>query len=374
MLESANPAHPAGPSGPANAGNLAGLASLARFALAETHPQLRIGLVNAGAPDGLAWATVRSVLRQAQKLTERCELHCLTLATVLARLSGPAPVCAPANPSTAPTSATPMPVPLPQLDILLLIADNELQPQLFARFLPWLQTVPVWGAVGAPVLWLARSNVLSGVRIALPWGLFAEADAVAERAILTSNLYECDADRLTCAGGAASLDFALALVEVLFGKTLLAQIQEILCVDRVRAGSERQRIALQARFGMLQPKLSEAVTLMEANLEEPLSTDEIAALVGVSRRQLERLFKQHLDNLPSRYYLELRLKRARQLLLDSHHSIVQIGLMCGFSSGSHFSTAFGVLFGITPREERQRRLQSRSAGQGAAFAASGESA
>ena len=365
MLESANPAHQAGPSG-ANAGNLAGLASLARFAMAEAHPQLRIGLVNAGAPDGLAWAAMRSVLRHAQKLTGRCELHCLTLATVLARLSGPAPVCAPATPSNAPhlsaplsvPLSAPLPVPLPQLDILLLIADNELQPQLFARFLPWLQTVPVWGAVGAPVLWLARSNLLSGVRIALPWGLFGEADAVAERAILTSNLYECDADRLTCAGGAASLDFALALVEVLFGKTLLAQIQEILCVDRVRAGSERQRIALQARFGMLQPKLSEAVTLMEANLEEPLSTDEIAALVGVSRRQLERLFKQHLDNLPSRYYLELRLKRARQLLLDSHHSIVQIGLMCGFSSGSHFSTAFGVLFGITPREERQRRLQT----------------
>lgn len=365
MLESANPASQAGPTG-AHAGNLAGLAGLARFAMAEAHPQLRIALVNAGAPDGLAWATLRSVLRQAQKLTERCELHCLTLATVLARLSGPAPVCAPATLSPAPS------VPLPQPDILLLIADNELQPQLFARFLPWLQTVPVWGAVGAPVLWLARSNVLSGVRIALPWGLFGEADAVAERAILTSNLYECDADRLTCAGGAASLDFALALVEVLFGKTLLAQIQEILCVDRVRAGSERQRIALQARFGMLQPKLSEAVTLMEANLEEPLSTDEIAALVGVSRRQLERLFKQHLDNLPSRYYLELRLKRARQLLLDSHHSIVQIGLMCGFSSGSHFSTAFGVLFGITPREERQRRLQSSSAGQGTGVVVSRE--
>jgi transcriptional regulator GlxA family with amidase domain len=207
-------------------------------------------------------------------------------------------------------------------------------------------------------LWLARSGALSGVRVALPWALFAEVDAVAESAILTSNLYEFDQQRLTCAGGAASLDFSLSLIEILFGKAVQAQVQEVLCVDRVRAGNERQRIALQARFGSLQPKLSEAVTLMETNLEEPLSTDEIAALVGLSRRQLERLFKQYLDNLPSRYYLELRLKRARQLLLDSHHSIVQVGLMCGFSSGSHFSTAFGLLFGITPREERQRRMQN----------------
>ena len=79
-------------------------------------------------------------------------------------------------------------------------------------------------------------------------------------------------------------------------------------------------------------------------------------LAGISRRQLERLFKQYLGSLPSRYYLELRLKRARQLLRDTNHSIVQVGLMCGFSSGSHFSTAFGALFGNTPREERQRKL------------------
>ena len=86
------------------------------------------------------------------------------------------------------------------------------------------------------------------------------------------------------------------------------------------------------------------------------SLTEIAQLAGVSRRQLERLFKQYLGSLPSRYYLELRLQRARQLLRDTNHSIVQVGLMCGFSSGSHFSTAFGALFGKTPREERQRKL------------------
>lgn len=178
----------------------------------------------------------------------------------------------------------------------------------------------------------------------------------ADQAVFTPHLYEIDGPRLTCCGGAASVDFALTLIETIFGSTVQAQVKEILCVDRVRGREERQRVALQARFGTLQPKLTEAVTLMEANIEEPLSTDEIAQLAGVSRRQLERLFKQYLGSLPSRYYLELRLKRARQLLLDTNYSIVQVGLMCGFSSGSHFSTAFGALFGNTPREERQRRL------------------
>ena len=145
-------------------------------------------------------------------------------------------------------------------------------------------------------------------------------------------------------------------MDALYGANVQAEVKEALCIDRVRGHEERQRVALQARFGALQPKLSEAVTLMEANIEEPLSTDDIANLVGLSRRQLERLFKQYLGSLPSRYYLELRLQRARQLLLETNSSIVQVGLMCGFSSGSHFSTAFGTLFGNTPREERQRKL------------------
>jgi transcriptional regulator GlxA family with amidase domain len=205
-------------------------------------------------------------------------------------------------------------------------------------------------------LWLAESGALNGARAALPWSLYPDVDMRADQALLSPHLYEIDGARITACGGAASIDFALTLVDLLFGATVQAQVKEILCVDRVRGPDERQRVALQARFGVLQPKLTEAVTLMEANIEEPLSTDEIAQLAGVSRRQLERLFKQYLGSLPSRYYLELRLQRARQLLRDTNYSIVQVGLMCGFSSGSHFSTAFGALFGNTPREERQRKL------------------
>nr|WP_276595208.1 helix-turn-helix domain-containing protein [Roseateles albus] len=94
---------------------------------------------------------------------------------------------------------------------------------------------------------------------------------------------------------------------------------------------------------------------MEANLAEPLPTEDVARLVGVSRRQLERLFKQHLDALPSRYYLELRLNRARRLLQQSGQSILQIGLSCGFSSGPHFSNAYKAHFDKTPRDERSQR-------------------
>lgn len=243
--------------------------------------------------------------------------------------------------------------------IALLTADDEYTPIAADKcrsLIERCQQAQVWGAVGSAVLWLARAGVMDGLRTALPWALYPETDDVAERAILTPQLFELDGYRLTCCGGMASMDFSLTLIHGLYGGPLQAQIKEALCVDRIRGPADRQRVALQARFGALQPKLSEAVMLMEANIEEPLATDDIANLVGISRRQLERQFKQYLGSVPSRYYLELRLQRARQLLLDSSHSIVQVGLSCGFSSGSHFSTAYGALFGITPREERQRKL------------------
>ncbi len=160
---------------------------------------------------------------------------------------------------------------------------------------------------------------------------------------------------MSCAGGAATFDFMMALVAANLGQEFVATLSEVFSMERLRPGSERQRIPLATRIGGSQPKLTEAVSLMEANIEEPLTTDDIAYYVGVSRRQLERLFKQHLGTVPSKYYLELRLSRARQLLQQTSKSIVQIGLACGFSSGPHFSSTYRSHFGITPREERAQR-------------------
>jgi transcriptional regulator GlxA family with amidase domain len=311
---------------------------LAKLALLSQETPLRLLLINAGEPDTLTWAGLHQPLRLAAKILGPDRLHVdVRGAETLAADAGR------------------------HWHLVLLVADQAqaaLKPANLRVLQERCQAAPFWGGVGAGVLWLADAGLLNGVRTALPWALYPDVDAIADHAVFTPNLFELDGNRLTCCGGAASIDFALTLVDILFGAGVQAQIKEALCVDRVRGREERQRVALQARFGALQPKLTEAVSLMEANIEEPLSTDDIAGLVGISRRQLERLFKQYLGSLPSRYYLELRLQRARQLLLETNNSIVQVGLMCGFSSGSHFSTAFGALFGNTPREERQRKLNA----------------
>jgi transcriptional regulator GlxA family with amidase domain len=308
----------------------------AELSLLAREAPLRVLLVNAGEPDSLTWSGIVQPLRLAAKMVGPQRL--------IVDVRSPDKFAGDSQ---------------RHWHLVLLVADEAeagLRPANMRLLAQRCRAAPCWGGVGAGVLWLAETGAFNGVRTALPWSLYPDADAIAEQALLSPHLFEIDGPRLSCCGGGASIDFALNLVDILFGATVQAQVKEILCVDRVRGQEERQRVALQARFGVLQPKLTEAVTLMEANIEEPLSTDEIAQLAGVSRRQLERLFKQYLGSLPSRYYLELRLKRARQLLRDTNHSIVQVGLMCGFSSGSHFSTAFGALFGKTPREERQRKL------------------
>jgi transcriptional regulator GlxA family with amidase domain len=303
--------------------------------LAQELP-LRILLVNAGEPDSLTWAGIVQPLRLAAKMVGPERL--------IVDVRSPDKFAGDSQ---------------RHWHLVLLVADEAeagLRPANMRLLAQRCRAAPCWGGVGAGVLWLAEAGVLHGARAALPWSLYPDAELIADQLMLSPHLYEIDAARLSCCGGGASIDFALTLVEMLFGAGVQAQVKEILCVDRVRGKDERQRVALQARFGTLQPKLTEAVALMEANIEEPLSTDELAGLAGISRRQLERLFKQYLGSLPSRYYLELRLQRARKLLLETNYSIVQVGLMCGFSSGSHFSTAFGALFGNTPREERQRKL------------------
>jgi transcriptional regulator GlxA family with amidase domain len=122
--------------------------------------------------------------------------------------------------------------------------------------------------------------------------------------------------------------------------------------DRVREESEQQPMPMHPRLACAQPKLAEAAQLMESNIEEPIELQELATLARISRRQLERLFLKHVGCTPSRYYLRVRLNRARRLLKQTSCSIVEIASMCGFVSATHFSRCYRKTMGRAPKYER----------------------
>jgi transcriptional regulator GlxA family with amidase domain len=143
-----------------------------------------------------------------------------------------------------------------------------------------------------------------------------------------------------------------------YGPKLVSAVMDQAMVDRIRAPSERQRMPLTVKLNSLNPKILKAIELMEEHLADRLPMEEIADAVCLSRRQVERLFQSELETSPSRYYLQLRLERARLLVTQSAMQIVEIAVACGFVSASHFSKCYRQFHGISPQETRDQRQPS----------------
>jgi transcriptional regulator GlxA family with amidase domain len=225
---------------------------------------------------------------------------------------------------------------------------------------PLLNAVRRWSSHGHSVgalctgsYVLAKAGLLDGYRCTIHWeNLSAFAEEFPDLD-LTSELFEIDRNRFTCAGGTAAVDMMLTMIGMQQGEALAASVADQLIHHRIREGNERQRMELRARLGVAHPKLISVVQMMEENIEEPLSCSDLAKDVGLSARQLERLFRKYMGQVPTRYYLELRLKRARFLLMQTSMPVLSVALSCGFVSASHFSKCYREFFRRTPSEERR---------------------
>ncbi len=212
--------------------------------------------------------------------------------------------------------------------------------------------VPV-GAVCTGTYVLARAGLLDDHRCTIHW---ENQDSLREQfpeIDVTEELFEIDRTRFTCAGGTAAIDMMLALIARQLGQEVASGVTDQLIHHRMRDGDERQRMELRSRLGVAHPKLISVVGEMERCIEQPLSCVDLAEGAGLSTRQLERLFRKYIGQVPTRYYLGLRLARARQLLLQTSMPILSIGLACGFVSASHFSKCYSEHFDRTPSQERR---------------------
>ena len=250
-----------------------------------------------------------------------------------------------------------------ELDLAIVCAGIHVQDHCEKELMAWLRRTAhrqvALGGVCTGGYILAKAGVLSGYRCTLHW---EHISSICEALLFpdvtfTSELFVLDRDRFTCSGGVAPLDMMLNLVARENGARLAEEIAEEFLHERIRDFSDRQRTPLKVRLGTSQPKLVEVVTLMEANLHEPLTLDELAGHAALSRRQLERLFQRYLGCPPTRYYLDLRLGRARQLLLQTDMPITDVAIACGFVSPPHFTKCYHDRYHRSPSDERRRRAE-----------------
>ena len=208
------------------------------------------------------------------------------------------------------------------------------------------------GSVCTGALVLARAGLLEGRSCTIHWENIAAFTEDFPETEVKNLLYVIDDDVFTCAGGTASTDMMLHLISEDHGEELAAQVADCMIHTPIRSETDEQRLSVPARIGVRHPKLVQIIQTMERSTEEPISPAELAKSVNMSTRQLERLFRRYLNRSPKRYYMELRLEKARSLLLQTDMSVINVALACGFTSPSHFSKCYRAHFDRTPYRER----------------------
>lgn len=208
------------------------------------------------------------------------------------------------------------------------------------------------GAICSGSYILAEAGFLDGRRAAVHWEYH---DVFAERfpsVNLTKSVFVADEKFVTASGGAAVADLMLHMIARDHGRDLAAAVADQMVYNAVREGSATQKVSVRSRYGLRNSRLGEAIRLIEEHVETPLSSAEIADRLGISTRQLERMFERYMNTTPKRYIMELRLHRARNLIVQSDQALTEIAMACGFVSTSHFSKVYRDHFGNTPGSQR----------------------
>ena len=241
-------------------------------------------------------------------------------------------------------------------DIVVLVTGDDIERQNLSAVSGFLRKADRIGATlcalytGAYVL--AKAGLLDGKRATIHWEKrqafmeeFPEVD-------LTEYTFTSSASPYCSSGGTSAIDLMLFHISQLRSEKLANLVAGFLNYTSIRVIQHSARIQAADRVGFRHPKLSEILALMETNLEEPLRPSDLAKTVNISTRQLERLFRRYLSATPKKYYTDLRLQRAQQLLLQTNMTVTAVGVACGFNTASHFSRLFRARFGTSPHRLR----------------------
>ncbi|GGH17967.1 GlxA family transcriptional regulator [Cribrihabitans marinus] len=241
-------------------------------------------------------------------------------------------------------------------DVVMLCSGIDVQGATTKRLLGWLRREArkglTIGGLCTAAYTLARAGLLDGKQATIHWENTDSFAEEFEEVQLTKSVFRIDGNRMTTAGGTSSIDLMLKIVANDHGEDLANAVADQLIYSSIRTDQDTQRLSTPTRIGVRHPKLSQVIQMMEKNIEEPISPSILAKDVGMSTRQLERLFRRYLNRSPKRYYMELRLQKARNLLMQTDMSVINVALACGFASPSHFSKCYRAHYNTTPYRER----------------------
>lgn len=241
-------------------------------------------------------------------------------------------------------------------DTILVCGGVEIQHATTRKLLNWLRRearkgLKIGGLCTGSYA-LARAGLLDGKRATIHWENHDSFLEEFEEVSLSKAVFAIDGNRITTAGGTSSIDMMLKLLADDYGPELANAVADQMIYSAIRTDQDTQRLSVPTRIGVRHPKLAQVIQKMEANIEEPISPSILAQEVGMSTRQLERLFRRYLNRSPKRYYMELRLEKARNLLMQTDMSVINVALACGFASPSHFSKCYRAHYATTPYRER----------------------
>ena len=249
-------------------------------------------------------------------------------------------------------------------DTILLCGGTSIQESTTRKLVGWLRREArrglIIGGLCTAAYPMAKAGLLDEKKATIHW---ENQDSFAEEFLeveLTKTVFVCDGNRYTTAGGTSSIDLLLKIIADEHGEELANAVADQMIYSSIRTDQDTQRLSVPTRIGVRHPKLSKVIQMMEINIEEPISPSILAKDVGMSTRQLERLFRRYLDRSPKRYYMELRLQKARNLLMQTDMSVINVALACGFASPSHFSKCYRAHYDTTPYRERGSHAAKRA--------------
>ncbi len=241
-------------------------------------------------------------------------------------------------------------------DTIMVCGGIDVQDASTKKVLSWLRREarrgPVIGGLCTAGYTLAKAGLLDGKKATIHWENQDSFLEEFEDVRLTKSVFVIDGNRMTTAGGTSSIDLMLKIIADDHGEDLANAVADQLIYSSIRTDQDTQRLSVPTRIGVRHPKLSQVIQMMETHIEEPISPSVLARDVGMSTRQLERLFRRYLNRSPKRYYMELRLQKARNLLMQTDMSVINVALACGFASPSHFSKCYRAHYDTTPYRER----------------------